>query len=260
MGESLQNRTTFGSPIIICGPARGATSAVRELLSAHRDIVITNEFPLQRLPSLVPFLEELGTLVESGSYRGDWAIKKAETLRSLWFVASGEGARGRRQSRRFGNKTPWAEFHFEWLDSIFEREPPQYVFALREGDKVFLSHRNTDWASGQHLDKLLQRYKESLDRLEAVREHNPSRLFLVQLDRVGDQEADRWRLIEPLFEFLGEKPDDGVSKFVREWPRVNPISRDPGWKPRFERLPPEDERRLAADTEYQELMHRYGYR
>jgi hypothetical protein len=235
-------------PIIVCGPARGGTTAVWTMLNHHAEILIGREVPLGRLPSLRQLLAEIA------AYHGPaWTEqRRAEVARELWLAVSRPLPIEKPGARRWGMKTPWAELDRDLWDPLVN---PLYVYCLRRGDRVFQSHIRLGWGIASSPPQLVARYKESLRVAEAMHEQGTAHIVQLDLARDGVQQRD---LAEGLFRFLGESIDSGVEGFVDEWPTrpwTKPTA-EPGEEPE---LPSEWRQLLAADDEYQGLMASHGY-
>jgi hypothetical protein len=234
-------------PIVVCGPARSGTTAVRAMLNSHPDISIAREVPLDRLPSLRPLLEEIAE-----HHRDRWTQeRRAEVVRGLWFAASRPlRSSSNSLARRWGMKTPWSELDSDLWDSLVS---PVYVYAMRRGDRVFRSHIRLGWGTDSPAG-LIDRYKKSLAAFEKLRSRGVA--HIVRLDRV-DSPEDRRRMGEEVFAFLGESLDesrlDAIAGFSA---RLNSPTSEPGEEPR---LPDEWQELLTMDSEYQELMSAHGY-
>lgn len=235
-------------PIIICGPARGGTTALSVMLNGHAEILIGREVPLERLPSLRPLLDEIAEY-----HRHEWTEKRREeVVKGLWFAAARPAPYDKPDARRWGMKTPWAELDAELWDSLVQ---PQYVCAVRRGDRVFQSHLKLGWATARSPEALIGHYKNSLKAVEELRVRGSA--HVVQLDLADTPQARR-KLVEDLFAFLDEEIDTGVERFIDEWPT-------PRWSHPTSaggpiELPDEWQQLLDADSEYREMMIAYGYR
>lgn len=232
-------------PIIVCGPARSGTTAIQGMLSVHPEISIRREVPLQSLPSLRPLLAEIAE-----HQREQWSAERAaEVVRALWLAAA-RPSPGDPDTRRWGMKTPWGELDADFWDPLVD---PVYVYALRRGDRVFLSHVRLGWHEGS-AENLLELYKSSLRAFERLR--SEGRAHLVQLDLAEDG-ADRRRIAKEVFAFLGEPVDEDMLQTIESYSeRINRPTSMPGEDPV---LPEEWRALLAGDDEYRELMAKYGY-
>lgn len=67
-------------PIVVCGPARGGTSAVRTMLNFHPNIDVGREVPLGRLPSLRSLLEEIADRWAIGASGGEGGLSFARLV------------------------------------------------------------------------------------------------------------------------------------------------------------------------------------
>lgn len=233
-------------PIIVCGPARSGTTAVSAMLNTSGRILIGREVPLERLPSLRHLLEE------TAEYQGKaWTDRrKAQVVRALWLSLS-RPAREKPGAKRWGMKTPWAEFDDGLWGNLVQ---PQYVYVLRRGDRVFQSHVRLGYGMGNTPERLLTLYKDSIRAFERLRANRDA--HLVQLDQAQDNAA-RYDLAKGLFAFLREDIDSSVERFIEEWPMhwSTPTSQ-PYEEPV---LSTEWQRILSDDREYHELMRAYGY-
>jgi hypothetical protein len=232
-------------PIVVCGPGRGGTTAVRALLNTHPEIALAREIPLGRLPSLPPLLAEI-----ERHHRDQWTEQRRhEVVKALWYSAS-RPMPAKSDAHRWGMKTPWSELDADLWSPLVD---PMYVYCLRRGDRVFQSHIRLGWITGPP-SVLIGRYKESLRAYEDLRSKAPT--HIVQLDLVKGP-ADRRRLAEGLFAFVGEKPEEQTLREIATWSKLlNKPTSVPGEEPK---LPEEWQELLAADSEYQEMMHAHGY-
>jgi hypothetical protein len=147
-------------------------------------------------------------------------------------------------------KTPWSELDGAlWTPFV----KPQYVYALRRGDRVFNSHLKLGWTTGRSPRRLIDRYKDSVRTADRLRADGLA--HIVQLDLAQDH-ASRTQLADALFSFIGEDADAGVRSFVNEWPNHWSRPTSTGTDPE---LPADWQELLAADHEYQELMDSHGY-
>jgi hypothetical protein len=234
--------------IVVCGPARGGTTAVGVMLSEHADILIGREVPLERLPSLPTLLAETAAYHHPHEWTEE---RRVDVVKALWLAASRPAPYDKPEARRWGMKTPWGEFDAGLWDPLVR---PQYVYALRRGDRVFQSHVKLGWSIAKSPQRLIARYKESLRVAERMQAEG--RAHIVQLD-LAESPDRRRELAEGLFAFLGEEIDPGVERFVEEWP--TPQWSFPTSNGGPVELSDEWQQLLAADGEYQELMAAHGY-
>lgn len=238
-------------PIIICGAARSGTTALSIMLNQHAEIGLAREIELYKLPSIAPLL------AETSVHHGDaWTQERRdEVVKAIWYFIGRPVSWEKFRARRWGTKTPWAEFNQDLWDPLVK---PVWIYVLRRGDRVFQSHLRLGYSEADQPARLLAKYKESVRIGEAMAADGSGRIF--QLDLAEDFEH-RQRLAKELFDFLGEEIDEGVRRFVEEWPTQHPAT-----NPTNENGPsgsvelPEDWRQvLDSDSEYQELMAAHGY-
>lgn len=260
-GYGMLTEKTF-SPIIVCGSARSGTTFVWRLLDSHPQIAMSDEFFIYKTPSLVPFFQEMNATFNSLVNRGDLSTRKEQIMRMLWFYTSNEKRLKKGMTvRRYGNKTPGAEHYIDFYDDVFEKHPPLYIYLLRKGKDVFLSVRNTEWGKNANMNGLVNRYLESIKAVEAFQEINSKRIFILKLDKIGNDEQSRMKMTKSLFEFVGEEIEEEMMPFLRAWKPVHTTQdvrrNDPDSILR--ELPEKDIEFLEYHEEYQHFMNKYGY-
>jgi len=250
------------APIIVCGSARSGTTFVCDLLDSHPDIAMSDEFFLYKTPSLVSFFEEAEEVSSPLLSEGERRERKGQMMKMLWFYAGRAGRLEKsRTSRRFGNKTPGAEHYIEFYDRVFEAHPPLYVYVLRKGEDTFLSVRNTEWGKNAHINGLVNRYLDSIKRIESFISENPGRCFMLQLDRMPHDAEGRRDGVSRLMEFLDEEILDPMVPFITAWKSVHStrtLRRD-NPDAIIDSLSEDDLRFLENNSGYQEVLQRYGY-
>ena len=122
---------------------------------------------------------------------------------------------------RIGSKTPSAERSFRILDDTFEENPPFYVYCLRSPYRVLRSMAAMPWMKDDPIDACLGFFQESWDALLELQRRDAGRVRVVQLDKVGASIEERASFAGDVLGFLGENLDDGVRRFVEEWPVVD---------------------------------------
>lgn len=251
------------NPIIICGVARSGTTFARDLLDAHPDIAMSDEFFIYKMPSIEALFTEIETAFVSLVNRGDWSERKGSLMRMFWFYTS-KGFRIERgmTTRRFGNKTPGAEHYIQFYDSVFEGNRPIYVYLLREGEKVFLSRYNVSWGNVPPIQGQLKRYIDSIETIENFREQNLDRVFILQLDRIEPTFEARLKETKKLFSFIGEDVLDDMLPFMREWRPIQTTEHAlrKTSTPKLHELPNEAKQFLGNNKKYQSLMEKYAYK
>ena len=251
------------SPIIVCGAARSGTTFIWRLLDSHPEIAMSDEFFIYKTPSLVPFFQEMNTAFDSLVNRGDLGTRKAQIMRMLWFYTSNEhGMKKGMTARRYGNKTPGAEHYISFYDDVFEKYPPLYIYILRKGKDLFLSVRNTEWGKNANINGLTKRYIDSIKTIEAFQNMSPETLFMLQLDKISQNEEDRLRMTKRLLDFIGEEIVEEMMPFLKAWKPAHTTQdvrrKDPDSI--LKKLPKKDIEFLKHHKEYQDLMRKYGYK
>lgn len=253
----------YSNPIIVCGMARSGTTFILELLNAHPDIAISFEYFIYKTPSLISWFQEMNAVFNTPGTQGDWITLKGQIMRMLWFhISQHHRVEKGMTARRFGNKTPGAEHYIEFYDDVFEKNPPLYVYVLREGKKVFLSTLNMDWGKNAHIKGQLKRYLDSVAIIEAFKKQHSERVYILQLDKIEPTYEARLEETKKLFAFIGEEVVDEMLPFIMAW--IPEHSTDAlqfnDSQLIIKELPPEYENFLNENEMYQQLMEKYGYK
>jgi hypothetical protein len=231
-------------PIVVCGPARGGTTATREILNGHPEVSLTGEVPVGRLPSMRTLIDEIAAY-----HRGAWSDDRLkEVVCSLWYAASSTRVE---PARRWGMKTPWAEVRSPFWEELID---PLYVYSLRRGDRVVQSRLRLGREQALPPGPMIEQYKKSIRKFEELQ--GRGKAHMVQLD-LNEGVEERHRVAEGIFEFIGEDPGQ---KRIAEIAEANERVSNPTSKRGEEPQLPDDLRlMLEEDDEYQELMVKYGY-
>jgi hypothetical protein len=243
--------------------ARSGTTFTQDLLDAHPEIGVSDEFFLYRVPAVQSLFDELNAIVANRAGAENWPQRRAHLMRTLWFHGSRESrlVKGM-SSRRFANKTPGAEQYLEFYDGVFAAAPPLYVYMMREGRKVFISRNNMSWGKKRGIKQQVKGYLDSLAVLEAYRREHGDRVFVFQLDRIEPTPEARLREVTRLFAFLREDVVDEVARFVQKWkPAQTSVQyrRRTGGSEILTELPHDEQTYLDRHRDYQAVMRRYGY-
>jgi hypothetical protein len=250
-------------PIIVCGVARSGTTFVQDLLDAHPEIGVSDEFFLYRMPAVQALFGELAATVAERVGPENWPQRKAQLMRALWFQASRQPRLEKGlTSRRFANKTPGAEHYLDFYDDVFSGAPPLWIYMLREGRQVFVSRKNMRWGKIPTIRQQVRRYLDSLALIEAYRQRNPERVLVFQLDRIEATPAARRAAVDRLFAYVQEQVVDEVADFVERWrPVQTSVQHHARTGPGeiLTELPPDEQKFLGRHRDYQSAMQRYGY-
>lgn len=160
---------------------------------------MSDEFFIYKTPSLITWFQEMtkafDTLDNRFDNQDDWGTRKMQIMRLFWFYTSkSHHIEKGLTARRFGNKTPGVEHYIEFYDNIFEKNPPLYIYVLREGKKVFLSTLNMDWGKNAHIKGQLKRYLDSIAIIETYQQKHLGRVYILQPDKIEPTyEARVWK-------------------------------------------------------------------
>lgn len=228
---------------------------VRRLVDAHPRIAVTEELPRQSFPALTRGFKLIDRWVtQRDRHAAHWRTAKAEVMEQLWRATSGIEAA---DTRRIGNKTPTAEMHFEGLEEVFSKTPPQYLYCLRSPAAVMRSLVNMPWMR-HSFRTALGRYKMSVRAYEGMVRTAPDRVLLCQVDRLEPGGEGLVELARSIFGFLDEPLDAELSERIAGFAPANTLerklegatARELGWLQR---------RYLALDPEVRRIRRHYGY-
>ena len=247
------------APIIVCGNPRSGTRFVANLLNSHHDIAITDELHRHIALDIYHFVKKLDDYIASELWRQSlWPQRKPRFVRDIMFELSHEGVFKKKHTcKRFGNKTPGAEFLLEQHIDLFGGMLPQYIYCLREGRKVFRSLKNMPWSKNS-VQKNLELYKKSVGMMEKILAMYPDSITVVQLDLVGPKIEERLAVAHCIFEFIGETISEEVLQFVKEWKVAQPVHKIVPESDVAD-LEEDEIRLLEADSEYTAICKKYGY-
>lgn len=197
-----------GGPVIVCGNPRSGTRMHANVLNAHPEILITDEYHA---------IEQMRDLLDG--FRRDVLLRKfpdrvalerqAFLARMIWLSNSGPRVAERGLGARIlGNKTPKIELRHAALEDIFQSAPPRYVYCLRSAEKVLRSVKNLPnlrW-SRDTVARNLKRYVRSVRCMEDIRARFPARVHVSVIDhlRPGMRNSD---FFAGMFAFVGAEPD-----------------------------------------------------
>lgn len=207
-------------PIIICGYSRTGTTFLQTLLNCHPEIHLSTECQLRAISATPLLCAQIARLHrrEHEQWRGlspDEA--RVAMLRAVWYYSEPDGL----LARRYGNKTPGNERHFQFFESVFRCIPPLYIYMVRDPADVLASFKRMPWGRDEPLWLLIARFEASLFCMRRFRRRNQARLLTVSIDRATTMDGKR-ALVEEVFRIIGEEPTPEVWRFVDQWPIVNP--------------------------------------
>lgn len=194
--------------------------------------------------------------------RGAWPAKSAALMRSLWYLTSNDQTiESGQQARRWGNKTPGSEKYLDFYENIFQFCPPQYIYALRDPHKVFLSVRNMPWGKNAAIKGQINRYCQSVKIIEEFKAKYPEKVLIFQIDKAGSDNASRLTAVGRLLDFLGEQLTPEVESFVSEWKQVHSTGsvRRKETMEALTELPERDVQAMARSEDLLRIMNKYGY-
>lgn len=213
-------------PVVVCGLPRSGTSLVRELLNAHKRIVILDEFPMGRFPSLMTLAGELESLLQDPleSWRGQAELpfqrRLAWLVSSVWASASRPKVlfRFREGSmRRFGVKTPSAERNYPELAKLFAPFLPQYVYCMRDPAAVYESLLSVPWGVHYQPEAVVAMMEASWQAVQAIQREGLGEVFIFDLRQAQEKLRTRLQVVARLFAFFGLPWSLGVLRFCWIW-------------------------------------------
>ncbi len=234
-----------------------------QLLNSHPKIALSDEFFLYKSPSVQCWFPEMHKGLNDLVNRGEWPERKAAIMRAVWYLTSTPAVvEDGLKCRRWGNKTPGSENYLDFYESVFEWCPPRYIYALRDPRKVFLSVRNMTWGRHANIDGQIRKYCESVLQMEQFKANHPERIFVCQVDQIGDDENERLESIREVFAFVDESVTDEVDLFTKKWREVhsNETVRRKTPEGVMTELSTADLKAIEKNDRIQNIMSRYGYR
>lgn len=192
------------SPLIVCGNPRSGTRMHANVLNAHPEVVITDEFHgLERMRAALSDFRKNALLKKFS--RQQTLQRQAFLAKMFWlsYTVDRLGTRGF-SARIIGNKTPQIERKFEILENVFFATPPRYVYCLRSAPKVLRSVKNLAnlrW-NRDPVDVNLERYIASVRCMEEMRRRFPDRVCVSVMDHLRPGMPNS-AFFAPVFAFAG---------------------------------------------------------
>ena len=191
------------TPLIVCGVARSGTRMATDILNAHNRIVVQDEIHAKTMEAYFDFLEQVQGVFDHYSERkgrplhGHWQ-RNRETLHHMFFISANKKQMASKDDPILyhGVKTPGYERYLDQFEACFPRNPPRYVYCMRDAAKVWRS-----WHGLGYLDDVRtfsKRYERSLRQALAIKRKVGDRLIVFELDSMIGAN-DKFAFIEETF-------------------------------------------------------------
>lgn len=250
------------SPVVVCGNPRSGTRMHANVLNAHPEILITDEF--HDVPRLQAIASDMRKNVLLKKFSRERALVHQSLLAKMVWASNtiDRLIEETRTVRVIGNKTPQVERRWEMLENVFRATPPRYVYCLRSAPKVLRSVKNLSnlrW-SRDDVATNLQRYVASVRVMERMREAFPERVHVGVIDHKGDRANSAF--FEPLFRFVGVALTDEVGAAIDGLGPQNTMEAVKAATGRAEapavELAEAERALIRDDRDYAEIAERYG--
>ena len=98
--------------------------------------------------------------------------------------------------------------------------------------------------------------------MEQFKASHPERIFVFQVDQIGDDENERLESIREVFAFIDESVTDEVDLFTKKWREVHSTKAVRRKTPEgvMTELSKADLKAIEKNDRIQNIMSRYGYR
>lgn len=223
-------RYLTNSPVIVCGLPRSGTSLTRDLINTSSNVLILDEFPVQRFTALFAFAGQLAQADQDQyeTWRGlssERGARIVELLATAWALVSREALWRRfREGRleRVGMKTPLAELDYGHYAGLLAERAPLLVYCWRPPLGVYDSLLSLAWGAHYTPESFLKVLESSLEAIGKLRHERPKNVFVFDVARTSISRRMRMQAVAQLFAFLGAKKTWQTIRFVGRWPAVNP--------------------------------------
>lgn len=250
------------SPVIIFGNPRSGTRMCANVLGAHPQICITDEFyNVGMLNKLAE--QQMASFMNNRVDLESLPLRKELMVKNYWLMRSGlKLIEKSRSAIIIGNKTPRAEQHYEVYEEIFSVNKAIYVYCARNAHDVLRSIKNLkniQWSHLPFLD-LFERYKRSYQRLAEIQNKMPDRIYIININQY--KRADIVEIYNPIFEALGLECDIATANIIRT---LGPQNTMKNVKTKIADQSPVVELSgyeidiLESCSEYREIRDRYGF-
>lgn len=176
------------TPLFILGMGRSGTTNALRAFNTHPSVMLNGEISL---PVLKQFLELLETVERSydkkDTARDGWFERKADYMFSS-FGYLAKGGRGRLDKRGhatfLGHKTPRLETLFDAYEAHFGSAglKPRYIYCARNAFDCWRSYKSMEWNGYDTVDRFLEHYSASYEKLEDMRSTAGGRVCVLNLD------------------------------------------------------------------------------
>jgi hypothetical protein len=250
-----------GSPVIICGNPRSGTRMHANVLNAHPDVLITDEFhDIQKLRALLSDFRKNNLLKKFPRERA--LVRQSFLAKMIWLGYSIDRIAERGLTAKvIGNKTPQIERNYQLLENIFRSTPPKYVYCLRSAPKVLRSVKNLTnlrW-NRDSVETNLGRYIMSVRCMEEMRAAFPERVCVSVIDHLQPGMKNS-AFFARIFDFVGIELTDAVRDALDAMEAQNTmgaVKRATKQDEQTVELSTEELRLIIASPDYEEIRRRY---
>lgn len=241
-----------GRPLFVLGNPRAGTRMVANILNAHGQVVVSDEF--KAFEGLAETLDAIER--GRGKKLPDWHREKAYAASQLLIDASPASTRRKAaDARYFVNKTPSAIFRLKEIEAIWGLHRPAYVYCIRHPLRILRSLANMPWNRNSPRKNLKRMYR-SMRVLRDLRQRRDVKV--AQVDTLSAPDTSR-AFVLSLFEFAGITPDDRVLRYAEKplSPANAAEKHTPGGQ--VDELPERTVRRIRRHRHYRAICREFGY-
>lgn len=187
----------LSAPIFLLGTQRSGTTLLTRILSAHKDIFIQNELPLQTIFTEVASETEI--------------INNIDKHFQLRYDADIEGYLKQNKKSNWGLKDPQLTEYLHVLEDFFPQS--KFIIIIRDGRGVVNSYIENKWGLGTNVFTGALRWKEEVEQQIAFSEKHPDSCLVIRFeDLVEDQENQ----LRKICKYLAIEYDAGMLDYHKE--------------------------------------------
>ena len=179
--ETVNKRVT--SPIFLVGTQRSGTTLLTRILSAHKDVFIQNELPLQTI-----FTENVSREQIVENIDKHFQIRYNEHIDSFLEKSN---------KIAWGLKDPQLTEHLEALEQFIPES--KFIIIVRDGRGVVNSYIENKWGLGTNAFTGALRWKKEVDLQVKFAEKHPKSCLIVRFeDLIEDQHTQLLKICDHL--------------------------------------------------------------